>query len=376
MSRYPAEGGEWGLLARRGCHMDGWLFGVCPDEAVPADHRDAHRSLRSGVTLVEVLAVISIIAVLIALLFPALQAARESTRRVTCSNNIRQFALALQSYHQSDRALPSGIINQNRNHPQAFTNSAWQAIATPDTWFAEILPQLDEQTRFDRFDFSKRSSDPVNSALVMEPMAGVACPSDSDARTSVCTNRCRIFTTPQVVDRMLGLWYAGSAGINPILSGCMCCSPTTPATGSTCCSGSDRGFWTTTASGTTSTATGMFAVTAFKVTFDSVRDGLSTTILLGETLPHENMHNGAFTTHYPVVATNIPINRFVPENEWPVTGVHLANYSTASGIKSRHPRGAQVAMADGSVHFFTDDMDFVTLRMLGTRRGNEIVSLP
>lgn len=330
---------------------------------------------RAGVTLTEVLVVIAIIAVLIAMLLPAVQSARESARRVACSNQIRQFAIALQTYHQSDRSLPAGIVNQNRDHPQAFSNTAWQAIATPDTWFAEILPQLDEQARFDRFDFSKRSSDSVNVNLVAEPMAGVACPSDSDAQSSICRNRCKIFTTPQATDRMLGLWYAGSLGINPLMNGCMCCSPVTPAPGSSCCTGNDRGF-PTVPGGTTSTATGMFAVTATKISFDSVRDGLSTTILLGETLPHENMHNGAFSTHYPVVATNIPINTFVPDDEWPITGLHLTNYSRASGIKSRHPGGAHVAMADGAVHFFAQEIDFVTLRTLGTRRGNELVSLP
>ena len=328
-----------------------------------------------GFTLTEVLVVIAIIAVLIALLVPAVQSARESARRVSCSNQLRQFAIALQTYHHSDRSLPSGIINQNRHHPQAFSNTAWQAVATPDTWFAEILPRLEAQARFDRFDFTLRSSDPANVSLVAEPMAGVACPSDPDGGSSVCQNRCKIFTSPQPTDRMLGLWYAGSLGINPLLNACMCCTPPTPSVGSDCCTGNDRGFSAAEGS-STSTATGMFAVTATRVSFDSVRDGLSATILLGETLPHENMHNGAFTTHYPVIAANIPINTFVPANERPITGVHLTNYSRVSGIKSRHPGGAHVAMADGSVHFFQEDIDFVTLRALGTRRGNEIVSLP
>jgi len=323
--------------------------------------------VRCGFTLVELLVVLVVIAVLIGLLLPAIQGARESARRVQCGNQVKQFALALQAYHHSARTLPSGIVNQNRDHPSARVTNAWQAVGTVDTWFAEILPRLEQQSLYDRLSLDRRSGDPANLSLVAQPMAGVACPSDPRGASSVCENRCAIFTGTTATT-MLGLWYAGSLGINPLMNRCEFCSPTTSVAGSTCCTGADRAV-----SGTPS---GMFAVAATPVSFESVRDGLSNTILLGEALPHEDMHNGAFTTHYPVVATNIPLNNFVAANQMPIGGAHWTNYPQASGIRSRHPGGAHVALADASVHFLQEAIDRVTLRALGTRSGEEVASLP
>ena len=317
---------------------------------------------RAGVTIVELLVVVAIIAMLVALLLPAVQGARESARRVHCGNQLKQFALALVAYHQSAETLPSGIVNKNRNDPNAYSPTAWQSVATPDTWFAEILPRIEQQPRYDRIAFAVRSGSSVNVALVAEPMNGVACPSDPRGFSSVCENRCSIFTSG-VTSKMLGLWYAGSLGINPLMSRCDFCSPQSAVPGSGCCTGADRAV--------SGPPTGMFAVAATAVRFNSVRDGLSNTILLGEALPHEDMHNGAFTTHYPVVAANIPLNNFVPDNQIPIEGAHWTNYPQASGIKSRHPGGAHVALADGSVHMLNQSIDPTTLRALGTRSGSE-----
>ena len=106
-----------------------------------------------------------------------------------------------------------------------------------------------------------------------------------------------------------------------------------------------------------------------------VRDGLSNTILLGETLPAHYIWNGAFNPNFPVCSTNIPINSMETDN-----GVHggwsPGFWSSTSGYKSLHPGGAHFAMGDGSVHFFSEAIDFKLYNELGTRAGGEVAGIP
>lgn len=103
-------------------------------------------------------------------------------------------------------------------------------------------------------------------------------------------------------------------------------------------------------------------------------DGTTTTILLGETLPRENMHNGAYSGHFPIIATNIPVNTFVPQSLWPSESVHATNYGEASGIKSNHPGGALVSYCGGSVAFLQESVNFEVLLSLGSRSDGDIVA--
>jgi prepilin-type N-terminal cleavage/methylation domain-containing protein len=319
---------------------------------------------RCGFTLVELLVVIAIIGMLVSLLLPAVQAARESARSLTCGNQLRQLSIAMHNYHSARHSLPAGVCNSNSN--ASLPPSLWD-LRTPDTWFAATLPFLEQQSLYDRFDFSDGTGSAINAPLVATALPGVMCPSDAATGTPICSSRCNLFSSP-TASTMLGLWYAGSLGNGPLWNQCSFCSPAYPTESNKwCCSGVDRAV--------DGKPNGMFAVAKMPVRFSQVTDGQSKTILLGETLPRESMHIAAYTGHFPVTATNIPINSFVPRENWPNFG-HLTNYGEAGGIKSRHPAGAYVAFADGRIDFLNESIDFLVLLALGSRASGNAETAP
>ncbi len=97
-----------------------------------------------GFTLVELLVVIAIIGVLVALLLPAVQAARGAARRIQCTNNLKQVALAIHNYHTANNAQPA-------YHDTANPYGWWK---TGPTWTMLILPYMEEQAMYDQFDFT------------------------------------------------------------------------------------------------------------------------------------------------------------------------------------------------------------------------------
>ena len=94
----------------------------------------------SGFTLVELLVVIAIIGILVALLLPAVQSAREAARRMSCQNNLKQWGLAAQNYHDTNKHLPAGMVKFR----------FW-------TWRALMMPYIEESTMHDQIDFNSRS---------------------------------------------------------------------------------------------------------------------------------------------------------------------------------------------------------------------------
>jgi len=134
---------------------------------------------RRGFTLVEVLVVVAIIAVLVGLLLPAVQAARESARRLRCSANLKQVGLAVLAHHEARRALPTTVSSGTVARRGDFDPRS----GTSHSWLVQILPQLDEQPRFDRFDLARSLFDPGPKAGTPGPEADrpaiLACPGDA-----------------------------------------------------------------------------------------------------------------------------------------------------------------------------------------------------
>ena len=167
----------------------------------------------------------------------------------------------------------------------------------------------------------------------------------------------------------MGLWYAASVGPTQP-DDCPLCQNQTPGPNNWCCQGWN---WGTNAGGgyPKGSSVGMFGRYHNGVQFNMVTDGLSNTIMLGETLPRENMFMSAFAANFAGAPTNIPINEPVHTPPGQTTW-----YEYDGGFKSRHPGGANFAMADGSVTFLSETINFQLYNALGTRAGGETAQTP
>ena len=123
-----------------------------------------YRLNRSGFTLVELLVVIAIIGILIALLLPAVQAAREAARRSQCANNLKQLGVALHQYHSSHGVFPLGVINSTVLDTSTPELRSWPRL----TWAIHLYPFLEQLAAYEAFDFHAKGAggyvadDPVN----------------------------------------------------------------------------------------------------------------------------------------------------------------------------------------------------------------------
>jgi prepilin-type N-terminal cleavage/methylation domain-containing protein len=123
---------------------------------------------QSGFTLVELLVVIAIIGTLVALLLPAIQAARESARKSSCKNNLRQVGVAMHNYESARATLPPGYQYAAGN----------QGNALGFSWGVMLLPFMELQSMYDKFDFKKPIYDNINAAVREVHIATLLCPTD------------------------------------------------------------------------------------------------------------------------------------------------------------------------------------------------------
>ncbi len=322
---------------------------------------------RSGFTLVELLVVIAIIGVLVALLLPAVQSAREAARRSQCQNSIRQIALATLQYTDTNGSLPPGRLgcdfaNQPGAGGKSFCNSdEFQSAASG---FALILPYLEEQPLYDALDIDGVgiwlhhgnwddgwfTTNPAAKNGVEQVLPSFRCASDQSEEVLV-----ELQDRPELSPAVSS--YAMSMGTQGVNNGA----------GSTTKFGND----------------GLFMY-ARKFKLRQVTDGLSKTMMIGE-VADGHLYNGNYTKYMNVWSrasryvsclrsTENPLNSLLLVTTGQLEPNPLNDQASAGAFGSYHPSGAHFAFVDGHVEFLIESIEFDNYQAMSTREGGEIVT--
>ncbi len=327
------------------------------------------KNKRKGFTLVELLVVIAIIGILIGLLLPAVQAAREAARRMQCTNNLKQFGLAMQTYADANKShLPFGMT---------YPTNGWKAFegiaCERSTWVPRIWPYIEAQSLYSQYNFSVGFyqepncyyNQPTKASPVNTPIEYYFCPSD----------------------RPGALWrgdgYSQSRGNYVVNMG-------------------NDWFWNSAVASMPYKNPGWKGAPFYlniSVNLAQIIDGTSNTMLMSEVICVANdssfdFHGQLFNDEGPGPGfmTVTGPNSSTPDSCYcytgasgsalnttdrfiPCTGTPLSGDERYQAARSKHSGGVNTAFCDGSVRFVSDAADLEAWRAVGSTMGSETKTL-
>jgi prepilin-type N-terminal cleavage/methylation domain-containing protein len=319
-------------------------------------------------TLVELLVVIAIIGILVALLLPAVQSAREAARRMQCQNNLKQLGLALHNYHDTQQAFPPGATMpdatiETQNNDQLGAN-----------WVIKILPYMEQQNLYNQFDFTVGIPNAKNAVPRSTKLAAMLCPSDSGYNAKAFMGSSNSGT-----NKLGDNWARGNYGANGAL-GFM----TKSAHGSGDAAGESSVGWQN------AQMRGVMGVN-ISVSIGEIKDGTSNTLLCAELRagvapfdprgvwamsggcpsslwahgrigddngPNSPQLNADDTLVCDAIRSAVGGDVKLQQLGMPCSSGSRPNYQQTA--RSQHEGGVYITLGDGSVRFITDYIDITS----------------
>ncbi|MGE3314135.1 MAG: DUF1559 domain-containing protein [Planctomycetaceae bacterium] len=295
------------------------------------------RRRSKGFTLIELLVTMAVIAVLTAILLPAVQHAREAARRTQCQNNMKQISLAMHEYHDKYRTFPSGWIGVTNQQHDVNGRSGFG-------WGSMILDGLEQVNVLEQIDLKQSVTSPANAVGRASILPVFRCPSDSPSDYVWQIDLEPPKVNPELPVMLSIANYVGCFG-NTDLHECEDDPPGTQCIG-----------------------TGILYHNS-SVRIPSIKDGTTTTILISERKSDEKQTPkwlstwvGAAPGGVEAVARILGVTDHQPNNS-----VHFEDFSSA------HGDGIFIGLADGSVKFIADAIDPVVYKGLGSMKGKEVI---
>jgi prepilin-type N-terminal cleavage/methylation domain-containing protein len=301
----------------------------------------SRRKAPPGFTLVELLVVITIIGILISLLMPAVQAARESARRIQCSSTIRQWGLAMTAYETVFKVFPAGLIRGANADTNPTGTADTNGIRRRSTYVIPLWPHLDQQVLTSEYNFNYSFYATINRPAVTAQAPVYFCPDDRQ-----------------------GYWkgdvYWRSRGNYVVCWGATNWAQNTPAY-KPAAFGPNR--WTAAA---------------------DVKDGLSNTMFMSEVIQcvtdtdfdfrGDIINDDVGCCQYMTMNTpNNGVDRQVCVNlSFPAPCTYAYDPANYESTRSLHVGGVNVVFGDGSTHYITNTIDLTTWQALGTMSGSEL----